>query len=229
MAFGVGDVGADQVLDVPHRRGQPADERVDRAGADGPTGPAGSACSSGSSGISLSSMTRRGRENVRTVSPVDARPRRRPCRPCVHSRSRAVTDCTTMVYCWRSSSASANRNGRSPCWQNSAMVQKNGRTPVGTGAGRGRGVRVALPGRGEDADCRNGAGGSPSGAYRRSLLVVELGVGMVEEEQVLALDVEDQAPWCWRPRHRAPRSGTASRAGRWRSWSWWRRRRCRRC
>ena len=40
VARRVGHVGADEVLDVAHRPGQPADERVDRALPDGATGPA---------------------------------------------------------------------------------------------------------------------------------------------------------------------------------------------
>ena len=50
---------------------------------------------------------------------LDARPHRR--RPGLASLSRAVTLCTTIVYCWRSSSASANRNGSSSSWQNSCQ------------------------------------------------------------------------------------------------------------
>ena len=54
-------------------------------------------------------------------------------------------------------------------------------------------------------------------------------VGSVEEEEVLALDVEDQRLGVRWPRCRALRSERARRAGRWRRWSWWPRPRCRRC
>ncbi len=48
-----------------------------------------------------------------------------------------------MVYCWRSSSASANTNGSSSPVTKSSSVQKNDDTPRGAGRGVGAGVDVA--------------------------------------------------------------------------------------
>ena len=60
--------------------------------------------------------------NVEIASPLidhmPSSPRRWPS-----LLSRAATLWITIVYCWRSSSASANRNARSSCSTNSAMVQ----------------------------------------------------------------------------------------------------------
>src|SRR3546814_17443931 len=81
----------------------------------------------------------------------------------VASSSRRATLWTTIVYCWRSSSASANRNGSSRCWQNSAMVQKKGATPVGREPTWG--VALASPGWGGGTipQLRHGPGGERRG------------------------------------------------------------------
>ena len=96
------------------------------------------------------------------------------------------------MYCWRSSSASANRNGSRPCSQNWWIVQKNGRTPVVRAPTSG--VAFGSPRRGgaSTATLRNALRRQAERGVARRLVVVELGVGVVEEQQVLALDVEDQ-------------------------------------
>ena len=148
----------------------------------------------------------------------------------VASSSRRATLCTTIVYCWRSSSASAKRNGSRRCVQNSAMVQKNGATPVAAGADlrAWRWRRPAGAGR-RCRRCGTAPAGRPSWRVAGPLGLVEAGVVVVEEEQVLALHVEDERLGVGRRRAEHARSGTASRAGTWRRWSWWPRPRRRRC
>ena len=54
------------------------------------------------------------------------------------------------------------------------------------------GVAVVFGGRGQDAHVTKGAGEEPEMFVATSRLGIELAVGMVEEQQVLALDVEDE-------------------------------------
>ena len=108
--------------------------------------------------------------------------------------SRAATLWTTIVYCWRSSSASANRNGSSSC------STELGERPVeGVDAERCGWRRRApafgssLRGGREDGDAsRTGSAGRPEAPVALTVLVGEADVGVVEEQQVLALHVEDQ-------------------------------------
>ena len=79
------------------------------------------------------------------------------------------------------------------------------------------------------ATSANAPGMQPEVAVLLRLLGRELDVLVVEEEQVLALHVEDQRLGVRRARRRARPSGTGRRAGTSRRWSSSPRRRCRRC
>ena len=80
-----------------------------------------------SSSSTLASMSSTRARSVRTVVPsIDTAPSPAGL---ASSRSRAATLCTTIVYCWRSSSASAKRNGSSSWAQNCSSVQKKDVTP----------------------------------------------------------------------------------------------------
>ena len=72
------------------------------------------------------------------------------------------------MYCWRSSSASANRNGSSPCAQNSAIVQYSGRTPVVRAPVAGVPFGSPLRGGARTRTDRNGAASRPSGRSERA-------------------------------------------------------------
>ena len=106
--------------------------------------------------------------------------------------SRATTLCTTIVYCCRSSSASANRNGSSSWRQNSSSVQKNDVTSRWRAATSGLALGSSRTGGAKNATDSNGPAGRPSRRVAGGLVVAEVDVGVVEEQQVLALDVEDE-------------------------------------
>ena len=80
------------------------------------------------------------------------------------ARSWAATACTTIVYCWRSSSASAKRNGSIPSRQKSAIVQYSGRTPVVRAPVAGVPFGSPLRGGASTRIERNGPAGRPSWA-----------------------------------------------------------------
>ena len=109
-----------------------------------------------------------------------------------NARSCAVTDWTTIVYCWRSSSASANRYGSRPWPQKSCSVQNSGRTPVVRWPVIGVALGSPLRGGARIPTERNGPGRQPQWRVSIAILRRQAGVGVVEEQQVLALDVEDQ-------------------------------------
>ena len=101
-------------------------------------------------------------------------PRPRPA-AWASAASRAVTLCTTIVYCWRSSSASAKRNGSSSSWQNSLeRPEERGDPAVAAGhVGRGRGV--VPPGRGAHGHAAEGADGQAERRRSGPLLVGRAG------------------------------------------------------
>ena len=79
-------------------------------------------CSRVPSSSTRSQMKSTSSPNVEIASPsidhMPSSPRRWPS-----LLSRAATLWITIVYCWRSSSASANKKARSSCSTNSAIVQ----------------------------------------------------------------------------------------------------------
>ena len=108
---GSGDVGPDEVLEVAARRR--SSRRMNALTvpcADGPPGPALArrvVVRSSFAAISVDELAERADRRRPRCATAAVAGRRRP------RVSRAVTLCTTIVYCWRSSSASANRNGSS--------------------------------------------------------------------------------------------------------------------
>ena len=129
--------------------------------------------------------------NVRAVSP-SMRTAPSPA-AWASAASRAVTLCTTIVYCWRSSSASANRKGSSSSWQNCSSVQKKEVTPPWRPATSGVADGSSRRGGAQTAMLRNGPDGQVEVGVLGPLLVGQLGVLVVEEEEVFALHVEDQS------------------------------------
>ena len=108
----------------------------------------------------------------------------------------------------RLSSASANRKRSSRSFTNSRSVQKKAwtpswRLPVAGSRSRSRGARGPGAGRCRRAPAAARASRRPRGLRRAAL------VGLVEEQQVLALHVEDRARGWSRPR--APRAPLVKR------------------
>ena len=166
---------------------QPAQEGVDRARADGPPAPLVEAV-----GVDLeASISSTRSSKVRTTLAVDADGPVADRLGLARFR-RAVTLWTTIVYCWRSSSASANRNGSSSSAQNSPRVQKNEVTSRWRAATSGLALGSSRAGGAKNATEPNGPGRQAEARVAGGLVVGELGVGVVEEQQVLALDVEDE-------------------------------------
>ncbi len=108
------------------------------------------------------------------------------------ARSRAATWCTTIVYWLRSSSASAKTYGSSSPAQNSASVHQNAATPLVRPVTYGRPVMSSGVGGAVEADRGEGRGGQSEPGVQVSQVVVQPDVGVVQEQQVLALDGEDQ-------------------------------------
>src|SRR5680860_136923 len=79
-------------------------------------------------------------------------------------RSCAITLSMTIGYCWRSSSASANRNGSRSAEQNSCRVQKNDVTPSARAATSGTAADEPLRGGALIFTDLNASAGSPSRA-----------------------------------------------------------------
>ncbi len=186
---GARQVGPDQRPDRLERRAQPADERVDRAGADRRTGPL-------PPGVLVGDL---GHDEVDqlVVGPqqraVDAS-RRRRCRPARPSvRSRVATWWTTIVYWLRSSSTSANTYGSSSRCAELGDRPPERADPVGPAGHVRPAGHVARPRRGEERRPteRLGRQLQPLVLLAR-VVVVEPGVRRVQEQQVLALDREDQ-------------------------------------
>ena len=99
---------------------------------------------------------------------------------------------TTRVYCWRSSSASANRNGNSSSRQKSCDRPEEAGDALAAAGHVGDAAAVTPPGRGEEPDGGEAIGGQVQQAVPVGLLGVDEPVGVVEEEQILTLDVEHQ-------------------------------------
>ena len=140
------------------RRQQPADERVDRAHADGAARPSRPRSSS-----SLDPVDDEVDELVDTcasVVAVDRATRRRRRRGSPSRLQPAATLWTTIVYCWRSSSASANTNGSSSSLAELRDRPEEARDARSCGSRRrAPALRVAAPRRRVDTPTlANGAG-----------------------------------------------------------------------
>ena len=226
---GVGDVGPDQRASTWRIAPcEPADERVDRAGADGAAGPRSEVAVVVEHAVLDERRPARRTCAMTLPSMVTVPDRGSP--PCTAARrSSAVTLCDDHRVLLAVVLGVGEQERQQLLSQNSAIVQKKLRDARACGwRRRARRAGVVAAGRREARRrWRTAPAGRPSVGVAVGLLGVERGVGVVEEEEVLALDVEDQRLGVVRPRRRARRSGTASTAGRWRRSSWWRRRRCR--
>ena len=203
----VGDVGPDERRQRALRRQQAADERVDRAHADAAAGPVRARVVVVVDPVDdeVDEIVRRCAARAPSICQAPSSPPAAPSRA-----SSAATLWTTIVYCWRSSSASANTNGSSSLvaelLRSSSRSVRRRRAGVATS---GPAFGSPAPGRRVHRDAVERPGGSPSVAVPRLGRLGRAGCWLVEEQEVLALHVEDRAPWCWPPRRRARPSGTA--------------------
>ena len=117
-----GDVGAHEPVERALRRQQPAHERVDRAHAGGRAGPLAALELVVALHLlddhEVDELAVGAQHGAAVDAPAAVVGARMPLR-----FNAAGTLCTTIVYCWRSSSASANTNGKRSSFTNSAIVQ----------------------------------------------------------------------------------------------------------
>ena len=192
VAGGVGDVGADEVLHSGHGGGQAADEGVHGAAADGPPGPAlvGVVLRVVGDQLALDEF-HQGAERadggaLDADGPVGLRP---VAGGLAEAGGDGLDDDGVLL-------ALVLRIGEQERQQ--ALLAELGDGPevgahaVGAGADVGRGVGVALARRGQHADVAERPGGQPEPGIGGGTVVVELGVGVVEEQEVLAFHVEHQ-------------------------------------
>ena len=184
-------LAADQVPAVEPGAVEAAQERADRAGGD-VAAPVRTCRPRGDRRSGRRARRRSERRSACRAGPA-AGPRRESlgCPP--HERSSCCSTRETRSAIWlRSSPSSANRNRSSRSRTTSRTVQKYEVTPRLAAAGVGhRDRRSPLDGRPQPNRLER-PGGEPERGVVGPVLVGQPRVGLVEEQQVLALDVEDQ-------------------------------------